>query len=241
MDSTGPVSRLSRLTALLLKLQTRPYVRVGELANHFGVSKRTIYRDLRALEDAGVPIAVDERLGYSLAEGFNVPPVMFTEAEANAIIMAQMMVAKTTDASLIADLTSATDKIRSVLRGSARDKAALLEERIIIGKNWQYERTSNYLASIQQALTGFHPLGIAYQRQDGTESLRTVEPFAIYHNTSEHWVLIAWCRLRKDFRTFRVDRIQAMETLPETFAPHEMTLDEYVEIQRKKHFGEGAT
>lgn len=235
------ISRLSRLTSILLRLQSKSFVSVPQLAEHFKVSKRTIYRDLDSLEQAGVPVIPIEGKGYSLMNGYNIPPIMFTESEANALIFGEKMIAKTKDESLINEFNKATEKIKSVLRSSEKEKADFLANRTIIGKNWQEERTSNYLSDIQKALTNFQVIQIEYQKEDASTSTRKVEPFAIYHNTSENWVLIAWCRLREEFRSFRIDRIQQLNYPLEKFVPHEMTLDEYVEIQRKKHFKDAAT
>lgn len=242
MAYSNNISRLSRLTAVLLRLQASPFVSVEKLARHFGVSKRTIYRDLAALEQAGVPIIQKEGQGYGLMDGFRLPPIMFTESEANALIFGAKMIAKTKDESLIREFNKATDKIKSVLGRSEKAKADFLASRTIIGKNWQEKRTSNFLSEIQQALTNFSLIKIAYKKENEEKpNERVVEPFAIYHNTSENWVLIAWCRLRKEFRNFRVDRIDQLKTLQECFTPHEMTLEEYIEIQRKKHVGRAVT
>lgn len=236
------ISRLSRLTAILLKLQSRPFVAVEQLAKQFEVSKRTIYRDLRALEEAGVPIMKDEQRGFGLVDGYMIPPVMFTESEANALIFGEKLIYKTKDESLIAEFGKAIEKIKSVLDNSEKEKVDFLAERTIIGKNWQDERTSNYLSLIQQALTNFTVLKMVYTKAEATKSTeRAVEPFAIYHNTAENWVLIAWCRLRKEFRNFRLDRIDQLHQMAEKFEPHQLSMEEYVEIQRKKHFNEPAT
>ena len=242
MAYSDNISRLSRLTAILLKLQSSTHVVVQNLADHFEVSTRTIYRDLQALEQAGVPITQIEGKGYTLMEGYTIPPVMFSEAEANAMMVAEKMIEKTKDTSLIEAFKSATDKVRAVLRTNQKEKADFLSERIIIGKNWQYDRSSDDLSEIQKALTNFNVLQLVYRKPtDIIPMRRMVEPFAIYHNTSEHWILIAWCRLRNDFRNFRLDRMQSLIRLEETFEPHEMTMEEYIEIQRKKHFNEPST
>ena len=241
MAYSDNISRLSRLTSILLKLQSKPFVAVNQLAEQFAVSKRTIYRDLDSLEKAGVPIIAAEGKGYSLMNGYNIPPVMFTESEANALIFGEKMIAKTKDESLINEFNKATDKIKSVLRSTEKEKADFLAKRTIIGKNWQEERTSNYLSDIQKALTNFQVINIEYKKKNEDTSKREVEPFAIYHNTSENWVLIAWCRLREEFRSFRIDRVQKLTYTLEKFISHKMTLDEYVEIQRQKHFNEQVT
>ena len=231
------ISRLSRLTAILLKLQSSSVVSVLSLSEHFNVSKRTIYRDLASLEEAGVPIIQIEGKGYSIMDGYNLPPVMFSESEANAIILGKKIMEKTKDESLIMEFNKAVDKIKSVLKNQEKEKADFLAERTIIGKNWTEEKTSNHLPEIQKALTNFDLLRIDYKK-DGAKkpTSREIEPFAIYHNTLENWVLVAWCRLRKEFRNFRLDRIQELKKLDQKFEPHKLTLEEFVEIQRKKHF-----
>ena len=84
--SDNDTKRLSRLTAILMLLQTKRLSTASELASRFMVSNRTIYRDIKALEQAGVPILTEEGKGYLLMEGYRIPPVMFTESEANALI-----------------------------------------------------------------------------------------------------------------------------------------------------------
>ncbi|MEM7373097.1 MAG: YafY family protein [Bacteroidota bacterium] len=235
MAYSDNISRLSRLTAILLKLQSKPFVNVQQLAEQFEVSTRTIYRDLGSLEQAGVPLISEEGRGYGLMEGYHIPPVMFTESEANALIIAEKFISRSEDASLIEEFNKAIDKIKSVLRQEDKQKVELLAERTIIGKNWDNRRSSAYLSDIQGALTNYHPIRISYKKKNQTTpTQRVVEPYAIYHNTSEHWVLIAWCRLREEFRTFRIDRISHLLMLDETFSPHQISLQEYVEIQRKK-------
>ena len=237
MAYSDNISRLSRLTSILIKLQSGPYVSVNQLAKQFEVSKRTIYRDLQALEKAGVPLISIEGRGHGIMEGYTIPPLMFTESEANAIILGEKIIAKTKDESLIDEFRKAVDKIKSVLRHSEKEKVNFLSERTIIGRNWQDERTSNYLTEIQLALTHLKVLKLVYKKGGATEtSRREVEPFAIYYNSEENWILIAWCRLRNDFRNFRVDRIQHLNLLSENFAPHKITMEEFVEMERKKHF-----
>ncbi|MFK8038370.1 MAG: helix-turn-helix transcriptional regulator [Crocinitomicaceae bacterium] len=242
MAYSDNISRLSRLTSILLQLQSKSFVKVSQLADQFKVSKRTIYRDLAALEQAGIPILQQENKGFSLMADYNIPPVMFTETEANALIFGEKLIAKTKDESLINEFNSAIDKIKSVLNNNDKEKIELLSDRTIIGKNWHDERTSNHLSDVQKALTNFQVVQLNYLKAEALKpTIREVEPFAIYHNTSENWVLIAWCRLRSEFRNFRIDRIQKLVCLSESFTPHKLTLEEYVEILREKHFNKTVT
>ncbi|MEM6799831.1 MAG: WYL domain-containing protein [Bacteroidota bacterium] len=235
MAYTDNISRLSRLTAILLKLQTRSFILVQDLAEEFEVSKRTIYRDLSALEDSGVPLLSEEGKGYRLKQGFHLPPIMFTEEEAHALMIAEKFIAKTKDESLIHDFNTAIDKIKSVLQEEEKKKAELLLSRTLIGKNWDYDITSSNLSFIKHCLTNFKVLRISYQKYaEESPTSREVEPFALYLNTSENWILIAWCRLREDFRSFRVDRIIEERVLDESFEPHELDLEEYIEEVKER-------
>lgn len=219
--------RLSRLTAILTQLQTKRLITATSLANKFNVSIRTIYRDIKALERSGVPILTEEGKGYYLMEGYRLPPVSFTESEANALITAEKIVLKNKDASFVKEYTSAIEKIKSVLRHNTKENAELLSNRIAISQNNTNNRTSNYLASLQLALTNFNLTKIEYQKPATNEtSKRTIEPFALL-STQENWLLLAWCRLRKEFRLFRLDRIRKLEIQSEKFEPHKMTLQEY--------------
>lgn len=233
--------RLSRLTAILTQLQTKRLLTASELANKFSVSKRTIYRDIKALEQAGVPILTEDGKGYTLMDGYRIPPVMFTESEANALITAEQLILKNKDASFVKEYTEAINKIKSVLRNNTKDKANLLSTRIVFRQNTANQTTSNHLATLQLALTNFNLTKIKYHSTDTNQTTeRIVEPFAIY-STQDNWLLVAYCRLRKDFRVFRLDRIQTLNTLTDKFEPHKMTLQDYFEMCKAKCFSEPLT
>ncbi|GGX29356.1 helix-turn-helix transcriptional regulator [Aquimarina muelleri] len=235
MAYTDNISRLSRLTAIHLKLQSNLYVSIEQLSEEFNISKRTVYRDIVALEKANVPIISVEGKGFTLMDGYKIPPVMFTESEANALIFAEKMMAKTKDESLIKEFNNAISKVKAVLRNDEKIKADFLANRTVIGRNWQNEKTSNFLSVMQRALTNFNVLKITYQKESDTQPiLREIEPFAIYHSFSEDWIVIAWCRLRNEFRNFRIDRMKTIISLPEKFEPHQFTIEEYWLTQQKK-------
>lgn len=218
--------RLSRLTAILIQLQTKRLLTATELAKKFSVTNRTIYRDIRALEQAGVPVLTEDGKGYTLMEGYRIPSVMFTENQANALIIAEQLILKNKDASLVKDYSEAIDKIKAVLGHHVKDKANLLAERTRFSQNTQRERSSNNLSDLQFALTNFRLVKMDYTNDANKNSHRVIEPFAII-STQENWLLIAWCRLRKEFRYFRLDRITKLEVLTEKFTPHKMTLQEF--------------
>lgn len=222
------IRRLSRLVAILTQLQVRRLVTSTKLAEKFGVSTRTIYRDLKALEQAGVPILTEDGKGFTLMEGYKIPPIMFTESQANALILAEQLVLKNKDSSLINDYAEAIDKIKAVLKQNDKDKANLLSLRTKFAKLDNYEIKSNILSTLQIAITNFYLVNFEYFNAENKESKRTVEPFALL-NISEGWLLVAYCRLRKEFRYFRLDRIQKLQVQQENFTPHKMTLQEFFE------------
>lgn len=226
MDNND-TKRLSRLTAILTQLQTKRLLTATILAEKFNVSVRTIYRDIRALEQAGVPILTEEGKGYSLMEGYRVPPVMFTEAQANALITAEQLVLKNKDTSFIKDYTEAIEKIKSVLKYNIQDKANLLSERTRFDQNNYLERNSSNLSDLQFALTNFRLAKIEYANEQNITTTRHIEPFALL--STENWLLVAYCRLRKEFRFFRLDRIKKLKILSDKFEPHKITLQEYFE------------
>ena len=206
--------RLSRLTAILTQLQTKRVVTAPELATKFAVSVRTIYRDIKALEQAGVPVLTEEGRGYTMMEGYRMPPLMFTEKEANALILAEQLVLKSKDASFIKDYREAVDKIKSALRQNLKDKANLLAARTRFDQNINRQKKSNNLSELQYALTNFYLVEMDYTNESASSSSRLVEPFALL-STQENWLLIAWCRLRNSFRYFRLDRINHIRLRPE--------------------------
>jgi predicted DNA-binding transcriptional regulator YafY len=225
--------RLSRLTAIIIQLQTKRLVTASALAVRFGVSIRTIYRDIRALEQSGVPVLTEEGKGYYLMEGYRIPPVTFTEREANALITAEQLVLQNSDSSFVKDYIEAIEKIKAVLRNNTKENADLLSSRIAVAQYVGKQHTSNHLASLQLALTNYNLTKLAYQKPDaeGT-SIRIVEPFALL-STQGNWLLVAFCHLRKDFRNFRLDRMLKIEVQDEKFLPHKMTLQEYFQSNQK--------
>lgn len=226
------IKRLSRLTTILTQLQTKRLLTASELASKFSVSNRTIYRDIKALEEAGIPILTEEGKGYFLMEGYRLPPLMFTESEANALITAEQLVLRNKDASFAREYTKAINKIKSVLRYETKDKANLLANRVAFIGNIDKNLTSNFLSTLQLALVNLDCIKINYSNEKNENTDRIVEPFALY-NIQENWVLVAYCQLRKNFRSFRLDRIKKLEILNKKFKPHKITLQEYFEMCKK--------
>lgn len=232
MDKEKP--RLARLTAILTQLQSKRIVTAKDLAEKHNVSIRTIYRDIRTLEKSGIPIVTEEGKGYSVMDGYQIPPVMFTQEEANALITAEQLIRKNKDQSLAEHYDSAITKIKSVLQYTQKEKTELLTDRIQVRNNQENEKTSNFLIQLQSALANYQTVKIDYLSLANKPSHREIEPFALY-TTPENWVLIAFCRFKNDFRAFRLDRIQKLQVLTGHFEPHKMSLQAYLEKCREKY------
>lgn len=225
--------RLARLAAILTQLQSKPLVTSTDIAEKHGVSIRTVYRDIRTLEQSGIPIITEEGRGYSLIDGYKLPPVMFSEEEANALITAEQIVATDKESSLVEHYQSAITKIKAVLNSNQKLKVDFLASRLQVRNNPEQEKTSHYLIQLQSAIANFQVTDLSYWSLADMHSQRTVEPFALY-TTQGNWILIAFCQIKKDFRAFRLDRIQALKVLNKHFEPHKMTLEQYLESCRKE-------
>ena len=225
------LKRLERITAILHALQAKRVVTAPNLADKFGVSIRTIYRDIKALEESGVPILTEEGKGYSLMPGYTLPPTMLTDAEAQALVTAQKFIEKTRDASLITAYQDAMEKIQGILPGANLAGVQLLADRIAIIK--PSSTTSNYLSTLQIALTKQILVRLTYQTLYQQEiTRRLVEPMGLFH-ASDKWILIAWCQLRKDYRSFRLDQIKSLQLTSESFTPRDFDLEKYLHEQVK--------
>lgn len=225
--------RLSRLTSIITQLQSKRILKAREIADKYNISIRTVYRDMETLKKSGVPVFTVEGKGYSLVSGYRLPPIMFTEQEANALITAAELISRNKDKSLIDNHCSAISKIKAVLKYSNQDKATLLSERIAFFSNYKRETTSDNLSIIQIAITNFQLLNITYQSLSrGEVSQRVIEPHAIYHS-NENWILIAYCRLRKDNREFRLDKIISLLPLQKQFDDKNFNLMAYFKKKMK--------
>ena len=219
------MSQLSRLISILTLLKSKRLLTATELSEKFDVSIRTVYRDIRKLEDAGIPVYTIEGRGYSLMDNYTVAPVQFSEKQANALITAQHIINK--DASFVNEFNEALTKIKSVFRSSIQEKSELLSDKIRVW-NWEYEEfSSDALSEIQLAITNFNFVEINYQKaNDPSVSFRKIEPCAMY-STNHKWILIAYCHLRKELRAFRIDRILHFKILPEQFEDPKFNIQDY--------------
>ena len=223
------MNRIDRLTAILIQLQSKKVVKASEIAERFDISLRTVYRDIRALEEAGVPIGAEAGVGYYIIDGYFLPPVMFTNDEANSLLLAAKLIEKMTDESISEDFNSALYKIKSILKHSEKETLDKLNENIYISSSRVDMFKGKYLSSIQKSITTRKVLQISYfSNYNEKTSEREIEPIGLFYY-SNAWHLIAYCKLRKDYRDFRVDRIKKLKLLDEEFEiKDKKSLDEYI-------------
>ncbi len=214
------MKRIDRLTAILIQLQTKRIVTGKEIAERFDISLRTVYRDIRALENAGVPIGSEAGLGYFLSEGYHLPPVVFTPKEAGALMMGGKLIEKYSDPSVNRHFAMALDKVKTVLGRRDKDHLNTLTSYIEVLKSSPADRSgfpNDFLLDIQAMLGQNRLTRIHYTSGYKNESTqRDIEPLGLCFYGS-HWHLLAYCRLRKDYRDFRVDRIKTVSDLGEKF------------------------
>ncbi len=226
------MNRIDRITAILIQLQSKRVVKAQEIANRFEISLRTVYRDIRTLEEAGVPLISEAGIGYSIMEGYRLPPVMFTEEEATAFLTAEKLVEKLTDQTTAQQYHSAMYKVKSVLRSREKEFLEDLNQHIqVVDYAPALETTpqQDLLQKILKSVIEQRVLKIRYRALQSDEvTERDIEPIGVYFSVSQ-WYLIAFCRWRDAYRNFRFDRMIDLQTTSQLFKKRGLTLNTYLE------------
>ena len=223
------MNRLTRLATLLTVLQNKRTHKAEDLARRFEVSVRTIYRDMRTLQEAGVPIGGEAGVGYYLVDGYTLSPVAFSEEEAQALVTAAALVQQQSDASLKQHYGTALEKVKAVLKASQKEAVDLLEQRQGPSVLREQEATT-WLTDLQKAITQRQAVQLVYGSAGGAVTERAVEPVGIYF-TADHWIMVGFCRLRQALREFRLDRMKAVTFTDQEFAPRFFDLEHYFRQQ----------
>jgi predicted DNA-binding transcriptional regulator YafY len=208
--------RADRLFEIVQILRRRKLVRARDLAEKLEVSERTIYRDVQDLMASGVPVDGEAGVGYILRRGFDLPPLMFNEQELEALVLGARIVQSWTDAKLADAAGNALSKIEAVVPERLQqfmDTTALFAP----GRHAS-EPISVDMAELRRAVRSRLKLAFAYQDAAGEPTHRTVRPLLISF-FGPIWTMTAWCELRQDFRTFRLDRIVDLSVTGEVFRP----------------------
>ncbi|WP_353185761.1 YafY family protein [Parapedobacter lycopersici] len=201
------MNRIDRLFGILTLLQSKKYLTGERIAERFGISIRTVYRDIRALNEQGIPVGFEPNKGYFVVDGFFLRPVSFSLEEANALLLMENLVTGFADKSIQKHYSSALSKVKAVMRDSQKEKL----EYLTISTGFQFPQrllneANEHLATLQEAVTARTILDIRYCKADGSESNRRVEPVGLIFYAFS-WHLIGWCHLRGDYRDFKVSRM----------------------------------
>lgn len=218
------MNKTERHLAITLELQRSKTLRAEDLASRFETSVRTIYRDMQALSEAGVPIIGAPGQGYSLMEGYFLPPVSFTAEEAVSLLMGADFIELRLDHTYASEAESAQRKIEAILPESVRNESTRVREtmRLLHGNDpLTGEAVKTYLKQIRSAILEKHKIRFMYRKKmpgpDGNRSnLREVSPYGL-SLLHEHWVLIAHCDMRQDIRHFRLSRMTELQVLEDRF------------------------
>lgn len=227
MDVT---KRFNRIIAIYFQLQAKPIVRSQDLAKQFDVSQRTIYRDIRALEQAGIPIYGEAGTGYGLVEGYRLPPTKFSREEILTLAAAEKLMQKFVDPDLFRYFSSALNKIKAYLRYSDKLNVNLLEENMLMGSlaHRFNENVPSALSILFESIAQQKVVDMEYQSSSSANPVhREIEPVGVFHQ-GNYWYFMAYCYLRKDYRQFRIDRIQKIQLTTAPFAKEHKPLSHYL-------------
>ena len=222
------MNRIDRLFGILTLLQSKKYVTGEKIAEKFKISVRSVYRDIKALNEQGIPVSFEPYRGYFIVNGYFLQPVSFSTEEANALLLMESIVSGFADKSIHTHYSNALTKVKSVLRSSQKDSIEFLANNIKFQAPPCFIQHAEYLATIQQAIAQRRVVEIEYTNVQKEMSRRKAEPIGLVFYAF-NWHLIGWCHLKKDYRDFRVSRILALRCTSEDFTQKKhMGMNEYM-------------
>lgn len=222
-------------------LQSKKYATAEAIAERYHISLRTVYRDLRAMGEIGVPIGFEPGKGYFVANGYFLPPVSLSMEEANALALMEPIVLRFADRSIQQHFDTALAKIKMVLNRTQREQLEQTQAQTAHYLPEIYHHLlpdTHHLSTIQNAINQQTILRIEYENAEGRASAREIEPIGLTFY-SLNWHVVAWCHLRQAYRDFRVSRITALHTtlMPFRKSDH-LTLTDFLrqmEISSQTH------
>lgn len=232
--------RADRLFQIVELLRRHGVLTAMDIAEKLEVSVRTIYRDMEDISASGVPLRGEAGVGYALEKGYDLPPLMFTQAELEALEVAARIFSAMADAELQEGLGSALAKIRAVLPHTlrrSREELAVFAPDFVVSA-----RMRAAMPALRTALRERRKIRLQYRKESGEESSRTLRPLGLFY-WGKTWTLVAWCEWRDDFRHFRLDRMEDWELTGDTFAPEPgKTLEDFMLCieERRQAEGEGS-
>ncbi len=217
--------RADRLFRIIQLLRRRSVATAAWLAQELEVSERTVYRDIRDLSLSGVPIEGEAGVGYVLRRGFDLPPLMFTEAEIEAMVLGARVVTSWADPAMAKAAADALARVEAVLPDRLRER---LTSTPLFAPGFRVPtQVLEKLAPLRGALESRRKVRLAYTDEAGADSERMVRPLGLFF-WGTTWSLTAWCELREDFRSFRLDRMRAMSVATDRYTEEPgRTIEDY--------------
>lgn len=234
--ASDSLKRLDRIVAILIQLQSKRYVTSGELAERFNVSVRTIYRDIRSLEAAGIPLYSEAGSGYSLADGFRLAPFRFTHQEITTFVAAEKLVQHYMDKDIVFQFTNVMNKLKAMLRWSEKDWISELEPQVMVRPVGSVFNSNvpQAMAVLMESVARKKQVHLDYKAAAVEElSHRKIEPVGVFHENG-HWYVMAFCHLRNAYRQFRTDRVQGIGILEAPFIHKHPPLIDFLKQKRQK-------
>lgn len=235
MGTEETLRRFDRIVAIYIQLQSKRLVRAEDLAARFGVSVRTIYRDIRVLEAAGIPLIGEAGAGYSLVDGYRLPPIMFTREEALGFVAAGKLMEAFADKSLGAHYQAALYKVKAVLKAADKEWIGTLGANLLVNKKTSpiNEAIPDTLEILLESIANNRQVLLVYRSlREDVPVERVIEPVGVFHE-SGFWYVMGYCLLRADYRQFRADRILLIRRTPHRFAEQHPPLETLREASRK--------
>lgn len=226
--STLDVKKFNRILNIYVQLQSRNWITAQQFSNRYEVSIRTIYRDIKALESAGVPIYNEPGKGYALVEGYRIPPTIFTKEEALSFVIAEKLMEKFADKKLSFDFSAALHKMKAVLRTSEKENVALIEDKYLIFDTSTNESSNEVLSVLLESIVTKKQIELWYQKPaENIADKRILEPIGVFYE-NDYWYFMAFCYLRNDYRQFRIDRVKKITTTTVSFYKEHKDLDYFL-------------
>ena len=210
--------RADRLFQIVQYLRSGRLLTARILAERLEVSERTIYRDIADLQASGVPIDGEAGIGYLMRDGYDLPPLMFTREEIAALIISARITSAWGGVKMALAAQTALEKIETVLPDDMKQSA---DSTSVFAFGFQVPETiRTAIDDLNLAIGDRRTVYLDYADESGARTERSVEPLALYF-WGKVWTLVGWCRLREDFRMFRIDRISALDVTEERFKPQQ--------------------
>jgi predicted DNA-binding transcriptional regulator YafY len=231
------MNRIDRLMGIITQLQSKKHLTIPQISEQFSISERTVFRDLKAIGEIGVPVFFEPDKGYSVGKGFFLPPISLNVEEANALSLAEPLIVRFADKSIQQHFGSALMKIKMVMGRSQREKMEITQSSAAHFVPDHYAHlmpSTDYLTPLQNAIINQNIVRLEYLNQTDFHSIREVEPIGLTFY-SLNWHLIAWCHSKNAYRDFRTSRIQNLNVTLRPFRKKDhIGLNEYLQQIQKE-------